>query len=355
MIKAKELKKQIENWCLQKGIARPAIAIASAKNGDLRQLQKQIDFGVSVNLHDEEERKSLLLWTIEGKHTLCSLFLLRHPAIDHLRPDAFRWGNALYWCCAVGHLSLLRHLLVFYPQFLSSLNARDEYGYTPLHIAVDNNHFETVQFLLEEQNVDVNVPTYLHLHTPLHTATDANSFEMICLLLKHRADLSSRDVCGRTALHYSIRHGQKKIIQVLLDRKTASMKTDCGWSPFMLAVLQNRPDVTSLILSKCWDQKNTVINEVISVDPSQSCFEFKDSYVIGDTALHCAARRGYLGLVNWLIDRGANVDIVNVKGQSFLALIPHQCHAGIVFDTFKRVIDKKLYDLEKRILHINMP
>lgn len=50
-------------------------------------------------------------------------------------------GTALYWACSLGFIDLI-HLLIFHG---ADVNAKTEWGATPLCAAADNNHTQAVR------------------------------------------------------------------------------------------------------------------------------------------------------------------------------------------------------------------
>lgn len=79
------------------------------------------------------------------------------------------------------------------------LNARDVEGATPLHRAVENNHFESAKTLLEN-GARPNVKDK-NGQTPLHRAVQLkNAAEFIELLIKHGARPNARDTQDRRAI-----------------------------------------------------------------------------------------------------------------------------------------------------------
>lgn len=79
------------------------------------------------------------------------------------------------------------------------LNDFDDIGYTPLHHAVENEHFAIAQLLLEA-GADINAREgETNSDTAVALAAESGSLEMVNLLLKHRADPSIAGWMGLTA------------------------------------------------------------------------------------------------------------------------------------------------------------
>jgi ankyrin repeat protein len=93
-------------------------------------------------------------------------------------------------------------------EYDADINARDEYGWTPLFDASRGRHFKdgSVLRLLLERGADVNAravkatPVSTLGSTPLHFASENGALEVVRLLLEHGADIEAVNVDGKTAL-----------------------------------------------------------------------------------------------------------------------------------------------------------
>lgn len=90
-----------------------------------------------------------------------------------------------------------------------------ETGETSLHIAIQNNNLEVVQFLIE-QGINVNVMSKNYV-LPLQYAIEKNCDDIVRLLLDHGADVKAVDGKGETALAVAIRKNKSNIEQLLRD------------------------------------------------------------------------------------------------------------------------------------------
>lgn len=87
-------------------------------------------------------------------------------------------------------------------EYDANIDARDEFGWTPLSWAARGHHFKngSVLRLLLERGAVVNTRAYDNGFTPLHRASENGAQEVVRLLLEHGADVEAVDVDGRTAL-----------------------------------------------------------------------------------------------------------------------------------------------------------
>ena len=98
----------------------------------------------------------------------------------------------------------------------AEINARDEKGMTALHLAVENDHAVTLEFLLRS-GADVNGRD-AHGWTALHLATFLNDTRLMTILLDGGADLSIRDEDGKTPLDIAALYQRREAAILLLER-----------------------------------------------------------------------------------------------------------------------------------------
>ena len=84
----------------------------------------------------------------------------------------------------------------------ADVNAKDKYGRTPLHTAVDGDYKELIELLIAE-GADVNANS--KIGTPLHSAATWGQKEIVELLIAAGADVNAKDkLLGRTPLDEAI-------------------------------------------------------------------------------------------------------------------------------------------------------
>ncbi|DBA04763.1 TPA: hypothetical protein N0F65_004400 [Lagenidium giganteum] len=95
-------------------------------------------------------------------------------------------------------------------QFLAvgvDVNAKDEYGYTPLQAAVSYGHVELLRFLLDN-GASVMMPDN-DMETPLH---HCETVECAKILLESGAELNARNAEGRTPLDSAIEEEHDELV-----------------------------------------------------------------------------------------------------------------------------------------------
>jgi len=123
--------------------------------------------------------------------------LLRHNGADpHVQ--GFRETIPLHSAAFVEKFEVVRKLI----EYDADIDARDEYGWTPLYWASKGLYFKdgSVLRLLLEHGADVNARDNDDGFTPLHKASSYGALEIVRLLLEHGADIEATNVDGKTVL-----------------------------------------------------------------------------------------------------------------------------------------------------------
>ena len=89
--------------------------------------------------------------------------------------------------------------------------------YTPLHIAVRFGTLDVVQYMIEEQQCDVECRDK-YADTPLHTAALGGRLDIVQYLISERGcDPMSRGQYGRTPLHDACQTGRLDVVKYLME------------------------------------------------------------------------------------------------------------------------------------------
>lgn len=114
-----------------------------------------------------------------------------------------------------------------------SVNSRDEYERTGLHIACDLELEAVVKVLLA---LGADVSATERGLTALHVACARGNVEMVRVLLEAGASLGLQDLQGFTALHTAVFYARHKVVELLLDKgASVTALTKAGKTPLNLA------------------------------------------------------------------------------------------------------------------------
>lgn len=139
-------------------------------------------------------------------------------------------------------------------------SSRDDRGYTPLHVAAFCGQPMMIDVLACKGGA-VNATDY-HGSTPLHLSCQKGYQNVTLLLLDYKASTEVQDNNGNTALHLACMHGHEDCVKALVYYQLYTCNLD-------------------------------MTNDK------------------GDTPLHVAARWGYDGIIQVLLENGANTEIQN--------------------------------------------
>ena len=222
------------------------------------------------------------------------------------------------------------------------VNATQGDGTSALHWAAFRDDVETAQLLIDS-GASVKAVTRNGGITPLIMAARNGSAAMVGLLLKAGADPNTADATGATALMHASLSGRAEAVTLLLDQgaDVNAKERQNGQTALMFAAWENRSAVIKALAGKgadltvttntvklareTMDENGNPINQTVN-DPdsirgerrqAQAGDEPPANQIMGGlTALLIAARDGQLEAVQALIEAGANVNQVSAGDRS---------------------------------------
>ena len=205
----------------------------------------------------------------------------------------------------------------------AEVNANDEYGNTPLHIAAFKADLEVVRlFLHRGANIKAKDSNG---NTALHSASNRGHLKVVEVLLAKGAEIEAKDSNGNTPLHFASMCGRLKVAGLLLD-KGAEVNANDKYenTPLHYACSQGNSEVVSLLLDKngkieaknegestplhfAASKGNLLILELLVKCRADVTARDKD----GNTALHFAAIEGNSNVINLFLAKNPDIDDVN--------------------------------------------
>jgi ankyrin repeat protein len=217
------------------------------------------------------------------------------------------WGLGVDWCDAIGQTPLHRAAILRKTEMCrvliangADVNARDNFGDTPLHWA----HSAEVARVLIENGADLNAKNEIE-DTPLHSARSAQIAEV---LIAAGANVNAKNRFCRTPLNTADGADMKRVL--VLAGSEAVNSDKFGSTPIHDAARWDEPEIVELLLSRC--------AMVDARDGDQA------------TPLHYAASRGHTGVVRLLLSHGADPEAVNAHGETPRALAEQGGHQEVV-------------------------
>ena len=152
------------------------------------------------------------------------------------------------WCVAIqgaeihetAELGNLERVKAYLEKDPKQINATDSKGRTVLDRAERSGKKELVEFLLEKGATEDIFAAAIVGHT-----------DKVAALLKQDPKLiNARDSGGKTALHWAALYGQRKVMELLLDKKADVNSLDeDGFTPLHWAATFNQSDAVKLLLA----------------------------------------------------------------------------------------------------------
>ncbi len=207
----------------------------------------------------------------------------------------------------------------------SDVDARDERGNTPLHVAARRGDAEIVRVLAERSKRLANQEGI----RPVHEAAFHGKADVFQLLFEpsKATDLNAEQ---QSLLHFAAFGGDLDILRTLLPFfSSVDLPDENGWTPLFYAVQDGQVEAVGLLLEHGAssryraDDRSTPLHHAGSSGVSGVLREMLEQEVDvdlvdgdGNTALHHAAGWGRLDNIRMLLAAGAATNLRNRKGET---------------------------------------
>ncbi|KAI5503548.1 spectrin binding [Trichomonas vaginalis G3] len=237
----------------------------------------------------------------------------------------------------------------------ATINAHDNEGNTPLHIAASHNYVAALQWLT---NHGANIKLQnSKLQTPICIASKFQSVESCHFLLDNGANALTVDDSKVQPLHYACSYGNIRLITTFLDRGADINSLDQeGHGTLYYAIKSHSLEAFCFLIDHGADihVKDTKGHSLIfAITSAESIPIFNKLLQLGfninetDTALRTvlsyAAERNDQVFLDYLMHSGANVNHQDAEGKSPLH---HAVQNGKVTNAKLLVLQGSMYDLE---------
>lgn len=195
------------------------------------------------------------------------------------------------------------------------------YDDLPLEFAIQNNHFEIVKFLLEE-----NENCYKHKNrrgfVSLIEAAEGGHLEIVELLLQKNVDLNAKNKIRSTALHEAALSGHRAVVNVLvLEGADVDAQDVENYTPLHHAARYSHEEIVRILLNG--GANANVYHKIDRHTPLHLASQFGSLPIVKNlleyhanvnaelldktTPIHAAAISGHLDVVAFLCEHGANI------------------------------------------------
>jgi len=143
---------------------------------------------------------------------------------------------------------------------------RDEYDWTPLHLAARWSKPEVIEVLIDA-GASLEAITEFNGQTPLHSAVGSGRVENIEALISAGANIESRCVKGGTPLHWAAQFGSVLIVQKLIDEGAMLEARDRnGYTALHWAAKKGMPAKLRVLVAAGADIKAKTRNGMLPAD-----------------------------------------------------------------------------------------
>ncbi len=247
------------------------------------------------------------------------------------QPDG---ATALHWATHWDDMETVELLL----SAGATVNAKNDYGVTPLSLASENANLAVVQRLIKA-GANVNAATSTG-ETPLMTAVRAGSVPVVTALIKAGADVNAKGG-GRdqSALHWATAQKQHEIMRVLIDAK-ADLNPRTELRPEFVSFSRGNPQGGRL---------TGIADHTLESDGSRPGLRWINKG--GLTPLLFAARDGDLEGVKMLVAAGANINATTGIGETALMLAARNDHTATALYLLDKGADPNIVEAGHTALH----
>ena len=333
----------------------------AARTGSITAVKLLIDRGANVNGTDEFKGYTPLLFAATENQPEIAKLLIERGADINARSRRFEFGElksasggalmeraeggmtALQYAAREGNIEVGKVLIAAG----GDVNAPEpQHKFTPLLIAIYNGKYDFASLLIDHgANVNDgslymaielrNMDTYSNRPNPPETDRTLTATDIVKMLLAHGADpnqvfdktppqIQTQGTvtvpAGATAFYRAVKAADLPVMRMLLDKgANSSLAIKNGGTPLMLAAGGGPARA----------QEEEVVDKAGRADPIEVMKMILDAGADinaaneqQNTALHLASQRGSDKIVQYLINRGAKLDLKNKQGKTPAEVAP---------------------------------
>ncbi|KAF7118130.1 hypothetical protein CNMCM5793_007523 [Aspergillus hiratsukae] len=277
----------------------------AARDGQLSMVNLLVEAGVDVNTANCSDRPPLVAAATYGYEEVVRLLIDAGAKANY--KDGCLEHTALCSAAERGHLAVVQLLV----DRGADLNYIGKNGMTPLGNSARHGHRDIVEFLLKRgAELDTS-----NDHAPLWMASASGHIDVASLLLTAGAK-KDLIIGGRTALGSAIKISHTALVQLLLSRGADPNIHHPGNSPLSNAIERGNVEIVELLLKHGASPCPEALDALTKQKGNKALFNVLKKYGVlhklgapHDTLILWAARRGYVALVEILLDQNADINI----------------------------------------------
>ncbi len=249
----------------------------------------------------------------------------------------------LIWAARKGQLAVLKLLL----ERGADINAVNKWNNTALHWAAYNGLVPIVEYLCQK-GAKLDIRENEKGHTPLHDAAWRGHLGVVKALLKHGAPVGIRNNRGERPLEVALRYRHLEVANLLRQHMQAGGGESGGGGSRGGSVGGGgeaaTPDQSPARLFAAVKAGDTAqVRQIIDKFPQLVNARGANRY----TPLMWAARQGNLALVQYLLNKGADINAVNKWNNTALHWAAYNGHTAVVIYLAKKGARLDIREIEK--------
>lgn len=252
------------------------------------------DPNIDLNIRDEQNNYIIQYIILYNKPEILELVLQKNINLDVKDLDGY---GILHLPIKLGYNDILKILLSYQSINVPLLDIVDKYGNTPIFYTVLYNNYDALDIILKyAKNINIknkNKDTLLHI-----AITNLN---MIKKLLEYKIDVNTKNLNGYTPMHLACINKNIEIIDFLIPIVNINIKENNYELIPIMYILE----------SKYIELIKKMLKYGVNVSEQD---------IRGDSVLHHAIRDGYIDVVNLLIDKYHDMNLINIDGMTILHL-----------------------------------
>ncbi|KAM9963241.1 hypothetical protein ACTFIW_006466 [Dictyostelium discoideum] len=295
--------------------------------GNLKVAKMLVDQCNDIDITIESDNISpFTVSCVQGKTSIVEYLLTEHGN----KVDVHSMITGLVGACQYGFPQIVRRILG--KGELDINIAVDDFGATLLYVAVETENEEVVSLLLNQgSNPNISRGGYY----PIHLSSQSGNLKILEMLLKSNysvettTEVNVQTPDGATSLLIAAQNGNIKVIDLLYKYgadPNIQMKTDGSTPLYVAAARHHKNTIDALLENKDLDinlglSDGTTTLHVLAqfgyLDSIEKIFDRFQSTIKVDpkkndqsTPLHLAARHGQYKVCQFLIDHGADINLI---------------------------------------------
>ncbi|WP_264682379.1 MULTISPECIES: ankyrin repeat domain-containing protein [unclassified Wolbachia] len=211
-----------------------------------------------------------------------------------------------------------------------NIEAKDNDGWTLLHYAAWKGRKEIVEFLVDEEEANINAKANGDSKKPIHAAAKAGHKEIVEFFLSKGIGVDDADNDKWTPLHYAAGRDHIMVVKFLADQgANIEAKDEKGRTPLYHAAWGGHKEIVEFLVNE----------KKANINAKDNCNSKKP--------IHAAAKEGYKDIVEFFLTKGMGIDDANSNGWTPLHYAAWKGHKEIV----EFLVNEKKADINAKVIY----